>query len=464
MFLAKIIAIILQECLPDEDALHSILHLILDIFSTKKLIILFKLSYKTLLISVLIQGFEKFQNPIVLQSIMQVLEKLAVHGKDNVKDIITVLGKAFMGLYEELLSNEVQFMVDGNANVSNVNAVTKMTVMMCSIEVRIFGYFEYEAITVINMKYLQYVNGKMFPLFLRFHTITLCQMWNDLVNDEKKRIIPYDLKFIIDSVAVLAQKSLSLLQSRDLSQLEAQNVFISLMDLLYCFHLRPKEYNDECGTAKVLIISQPAIAADDMMVSENLIKINSKTFIKKKFHKAIVNFVNFYVFEKNESEGDKIKAQYEMVLKKNMLTHLGAFVKNYKIPKSLGLLYKLIVHYKEDCLFQIELEMLLKLLLDRRTSFYETIGLFLLHQAKMLVTVEELQSFISPLNMFLQQALKGDEEKISNTKFNVCKYALEHLPSAIKHIPVSDDVSRLFVLVYISKIACEIAPKTAMKL
>lgn len=396
---------ILHVCVKNEEVFGSLLSFVtyIDLTLKKKLL---TIDFKIQLISVLLDAFKRFKTIKVLQLIMKTITKVAVV---ITHDITISLNAAFNRLYEEFLEAETSFVL-GVAIKNYENSLIKMCLMLESNIINFSDYFTFEAIFVINSHHLQDTDDPMFPFFVRLQTSVLHSLWSFHVNALLKNLpaptLPFDLKFVVDSVNDLALKLLQLMYNRNWNILQAQSVFCSLMKLLFNFFVRPTLINNN---KRCLSVDHPKISINNV--------------------REIVKFAEHYVFE---VQGEENEIDSQQII----LDSLSELVKNYSTLPNVTYFFRIVKYYRTESMFKDEIELLLKFLLERNKTFEHTIGLVIIYFAKEKCSQKEFTHFAQSLEKFLDQ--HHYKQKAAYMKWHICAFLLNQLLSIINLLPSLD--------------------------
>lgn len=427
-FLAKLHEA-LQICLENERIFCSILEFFLEKPELTLQYVFMYCDVKTPLLTVLREAFAKFQHVCVLQKITAAMRKVI---ECSPRYICVHLTETFETQYAKFLQAETSAIIESNETESLENPVIKMDILMR----RFFfflDYFQYEAVTIVNMKYLQTPEEPSFPFIARFHTTVLRTMWN-IINESddktKPMTLPYDLNFIADAVADLAGKLMNFLGRRDLNLLQAQYIFSTLMELLFYFYIPPTLVNNG---KRCVFLNQPKVSSKQM--------------------KDIAEFAEFYVFQidLNAVLGTDDENLYDLEFQKEMLMSLAELIKNNNKLPNVSAVFKLVQFYHEKSKFKDELEMLLQSLLNRESTFNETIGLVVFHFAREEASIEEFTDFSSLLDEFFLQC--GSLKNLLESKHKICVFVLNQLTSFIRVLSRTQEDDRLLVLNFLMEFA-----------
>lgn len=399
----------LQLCMGNEEMFGSLLYFIIYFEQTRRIFP----DSKFKLISFLLKAFNEFNSYKVLQLIMKAVSKVAgvvTH------EIGVLLCRTFNSLYEELLEVEAIFIVGGDAKKTHENSLVKICLMLESNMLSFLDYFRFEAVFVINTNHLQDTEDPMFPFFVRLQTVVLQLLWrfhvNALLDKLQIPVLPFTLKFVVDSVNDLAQKLQQLMSNRSWNLLQARSIFCSLMTLLFNFFVRPTlvKENQVC-----LSVAQPKISSHQM--------------------REIVKFAEHFVFDVDAAaaEGTDMEKYYDLDSQKTMLDSLSELVKNHTTLPNVTYLFKIVRHYRNDSQFKDEIELLLKFLQERNETFDHVIALVIIQFAKQKRSTKEFAQFTQAMDKFLTRLYK--KEEVSKIKWHICAFLLKQLPSIIHLLP-----------------------------
>jgi hypothetical protein len=422
----------LQLCLDNEKIFGSMLYFYIYLDPKKmKRELANSASVQTTLVSMLLTAFSDFSEIKVLQLIMKVFAKLA-----TVIQITGPLKETFKLFYDEFLQVETNSVVEGDDSMSHENSLVKMCLMLESNIINFLDYHQFEALVVVNAHHLQDPEDPMFPFFVRLQTIVLRTLWSflvcDVLDNRPASVLPFDLKFVVDSVACLAKKLLGLMNYRHWNLLQAQSVFCCLMKLLFQFFIRPTLVNNgQCS----LSVAQPKVTSNEM--------------------REIVKFAKYYIFEIDVTVAEEtgIDSYFDVASQKLMLDRLSELVKNYSTLPNVTSLFKIVSFYKTESVFKDEIELLLKFLLERNEAFDYTIGLVIIQFAKQMRSHVEFSQFSQSLEKFLNRT--NDNGEVSYIKCHVVAFVLEQLPVVIKLLPPYGDTNdRLALILELLRIFC----------
>lgn len=432
---------ILEKCISNENIFYSMLQFLIcfDISKMKQILSAFFDITSTLILT-LLNSFDTIQSTFVLKEIMKCLTKIFYCISTNIGlDVLQLLSKKFLGLYDQLLQSEA-FMILGSESSSTMSHASVLMKMDILLETGFIGltYFQYDAITVINMKHLENPSEVYFSLFARFQTTVLRSMWDHLVgelNDSESIDIPFGFKFVSCSVSSLTEKLIAFMTRRDLNLYQARNCFISLMELLFYFYKPTSLIKNKKGKSFIFGVSQPKVTKQQM--------------------REIVAFAEYYVFIWNENKymnGIEISEEmnHHISFQQDMLLSIADLVKNNRTLPNITSLFKLVRHYRSSGKFQHELDLLLTFTIANETIFQQIIGYAVFSFAKHGVAVQDFEFFMIALSQFFCRIYPGSNDKISTVLWKVCKFLLRNLNSFVKLFSnVDEDEDRLVILDYI---------------
>lgn len=429
---------ILKACLDNEKIFSTLLSFLIT-FDGAKLKQIFDEFHmiKKMFITTLLQAFGQFKHSLGLKQVMMAFKKISKYSPQSMPETLKTL---FNSIYDKFLQAENSSSIEGSQTMSPEISLIQMNCMIECYTLNFLDYFQFDAITIINTTHLQDQGDPLFSFYVRFHTTFCKMMWNILVQEKltgKSRIVlPYNLKFIADAVNDLAGKLVGLMNRRDMNLLEAQMIFTSLTDLLHYFYIRP---------------------VDGSCLSVNFPKVTIKQMTN------ISEFAKYYIFNVDASDAleTDVEIFYDTEFQKMMLTGLAELVKKNKTLLNVPSLFTILQFYRDESDFADEMELLMKNVLERRSSFIHTIGLVIFQLAKQKVSSKEFAEFSSLLIQFLHSQI--DAEQVISITWKVCAFVLKNLLSFIA-IVSNNGSNRLTILDLVQHQARIISAKSLKKL
>lgn len=404
----------LSICLLDENIFCCIVEFMLNRSRPKMELVLSLADIKTSLVKVLLQGFAQFLSVNVLQKIASVLCNIVSWSPEtSPKATSRLVFEAVEDQYADLLQAEASWIIESKQAKDHQIPAIKMSILLRSFIAQLLDYFQFEAVTIINIKHLQDPNSPNFPIFARLHTDILRTLWRILreEDDSEPMVLPYDLNFVVNSVSELTGKLLSIIHRRDLHLLHAKFVFTALMELLYEFHIPPTIVDEG---KRCILLNNQKITNEQMM--------------------EIVMFAEFYVFnvDMTFAMGTGCETFYDDEFQKEMLLSLTRLIKNNRKIPNVSAVFKVVQYFSAECKFKSHLEQLMKVLVDRASStFSETIALTLLHLAKNDASHDQFLGFTSSLDEFFRRATNNAKRYLS-VKEKVTIFILSQLTSFVR--------------------------------
>ena len=378
----------------------------------------------------MLQAFYQFEQIHVLKQITLVLHKIIECDPD---DIFGYLEEAFETQYSEFLQAETNEIIESNGTESHANPAIKMSILMHNFSCEFLDYFQFEALTVINLKHLQNPRGPSFPIFARLHTIVLRILWNNIRKesvDDEPLMLPYDLNFVVRSVNDLAGKLMTQLR-RDFDLIEAFFVFTTLMELLSYYYIPPTLVDDK---QRLYFVNQPKVTSQQM--------------------NEISKFAEFYVFK---VIGTVEETSFNVNFQKNMLLTLTELIKNNNKLPNVSAVSKVVQYYAEPQ-FKDELKTLLNVLIFREVTFVETIALAIFQFAISRASLDKFLDFSLSLEDFLQEKYDDKFQEIRYIKLKISMFVLNQLTNFVNRLSKSQEDDRLMVLDFLMEFIDEFDP------
>lgn len=404
--------------LPNAKALWSMLEFINQYEDTVLMRNIFK-SFPRLgskLVNVLRQAFSKHHDALLLRKIMVTFKKLA---SVVLHELFQFLNEMYQELYDEMLQVETLEILGNDALSSHESSILKLSIM---IESKLYtgwvDVFKSEALVNISAKKVADIDEPAFPLFARFHVTILLEMWTQHMNqlDVPKQVtVAHNMDFVISAGKILINKLLQLMHRRDFNLLQARDTSSSLVRLLCCFHVPPMKLKN----GRIFLVNHPEFTAVQM--------------------DQLVEFVEFYVFKVNPIvyEGTSLESVNQVYIQRSLLASLTDLIKAHTLLPNMLSMCKLIRHFRCDCKFHDQLEMILQTYMNQEILIQSTVFVFID------LTANNDSSKFAEFATAFTNFLPSSRFDSSSFLFTACEKILTKLLNSNENKAPNGDINRL---------------------
>lgn len=411
----QILDSILEQCLVDEGTFALMLECV-SIIDMEKMSEFFKANPKKLSSTILCMSsaFKKFNQLLTLFNIVDVMKKLT---KLSPSYVLKEVRRIFDKYYLEFLDVYEEHKDDKPLSQRYKIPVTKLGILFENRSWNIMETNSMEMIYYLNQDLCTESEDPLFPLFVRFHTNYLKQLWARMVLNKS---IPFHSKPIEEGILNFFSSIGEVLEAEEMSGKQNGFLLCSLLDMAVMFQPKMSER------------------------SSNEVFQKTKIVIEKRNVKTLASWVEKFVF------GDKSKGFDEETafLRKLVLLSWISFCKNYTALPSLTSSEIIIRHYRMKDPMKMYMDLLLKHLLTQKTIFEQTVAVATFNLANQ-NDMASFRSFHHSLEDFVLHYFDDATKRLS-VMSAICSFILSKLKQHVDSLEDNNDEDRLAVFDYVS--------------